>query len=53
MSQGILKDFDNLKYRKINVENLINTMTTFTELKRIIPCLESCLKEKDIKSMIK
>lgn len=48
ISSRALKDFEKLKYRKINVENLLNTMTAFTELNRILPLLESAIERKNL-----
>lgn len=43
MSSNILKSFDKLKNRKINVENLVNGLTAIVELKRIYPLLKLSL----------
>ena len=37
ISTSTLVNFDTLKYRKINVEAIINTLSSFQELNKIMP----------------
>lgn len=48
ISQSALLNFDTLKYRKINIEALITTMTAFLELRRILPLLDNCATNKNV-----
>ncbi|KAL4495100.1 hypothetical protein ABPG72_007207 [Tetrahymena utriculariae] len=48
ISQSALMNFETLKYRKMNIEQIINTMTAFQELRRILPLLDKCAETKNI-----
>ena len=48
ISKNALDNFETLKYRKQNIEQVLSAMTTFTELRRILPLLQGCVEQKNI-----
>lgn len=48
ISSSALQNFEILKYRKINIEQIISTMTAFQEFRRILPLLNTCVETRNI-----
>jgi hypothetical protein len=48
MSVSILKDFAQLKNRKINIENLLNSMTAFVAMRQVIEQLREALATQNV-----
>ena len=53
VSKSALKNFETLKYRKQNIEAILSTMTAFSELRRILPLLQACVKQKNVEEATK